>query len=44
MQRVAGLQVREVHLDELRQVLRQAADLELLHHVLDEAAGDLHAR
>ena len=36
-------QVRQVDLDELRQVLRQARDLELVHHVVHDAARVLHA-
>src|SRR6185369_16133075 len=43
VQRMARLQAREVHLDEFRQVLRKARDLELVHDVLDQAARDLHA-
>ena len=35
--------VLQVDLDEFRQVVRQALDLELVHHVRDDAAAGLHA-
>src|ERR1043165_5684250 len=42
--RVVELHRRQIDLDELRQVLRQALDLDLVDVVLDHAAADLDAR
>ena len=44
VERVADVELRQVDLDELRQVLRQARDVELGHHVADDRAVDLHRR
>ena len=44
MQRVVEVHGRQVQLEELRQILRQAADFDVLHQVRDDAALGLHAR
>ena len=42
--RVRDGDLREIHLDELGQVRRQARDLDLVHHVVDYRAGLLYRR
>ncbi len=42
VQRMRGVEIRQVDLDELRQILRQARDVELRHHVADDRALRRH--
>ena len=44
MHRLVESQVRQVHREELRQVLRQAGDVHFRHQVGDDAAILLHTR
>ena len=44
MDRALRLEVAEVHREELRQILRQADDLDLVHHVADDVGRQLDRR